>query len=465
MWLAFVLCSVLFAMAETLEPRRLPPVGAAVAEVAIEVVFAIELMARLCASRGLRGFLTNPFNAIDLISVLPIVLRASVGFTLPERMDAREVPELFLLCVVPVLRLAKVLRMNLMQMKLFERVLGSTMETLLFLALVGTMIVLTFAFLVYLTEPRDNVDTYWRALWLVIVTMSTVGYGDVSPVTDEGHVVISTLIAMGILFMAIPVGVLGNAFSFAWKDRDLIMLVEMTRSQISQWGYQPTDLLRFFLLFDADKDGELNLDEFVNMCTALEIKLSGERMVNLFSMFDHDNGGTIEQKEILRAIYPRQYHKILKEEKAEKEREQRRQKEKEERELQRRRKKEREERRRRLRPSAVEEERSDRDTLTRSTSSPGSIPPPTHPPRQQDPRAPQLKSAPTLMFRFGARTGHHAGVVRSWVRRQTDASSRGTIMSALSFRATQVSASDTQVSAVGRTSRASRTSRSGSSLA
>merc|ERR1719356_1881033 len=187
--------------------------------------------------------------------------------------------------------------------------------------------------------------------------MSTVGYGDLTPVTDEGHVVISVLIMSSILFMAIPVGVLGNAFSFAWSDRDLIMLVEQTRQQISQWGYQPTELPKFFSLFDSDNDGELNFDEFVNMMNALTINLKGERMVNLFQLFDTDNGGTIEQKEILRAIYPRQYHKILKEEKLEKERERRRQKEKEERDQQRRKKKERDERRRNMgatRPAAVE---------------------------------------------------------------------------------------------------------------
>jgi len=309
--------------------------------------------------------------------------------------------------------------------------------------------------------------------------MSTVGYGDVSPVTDEGHVVISILIAIGVLFMAIPVGVLGNAFSFAWKDRDLIMLVEMTRQQISQWGYQPTDLPKFFLLFDADKDGELNFDEFVNMMNALTVNLKGERMVNLFQLFDHDNGGTIEQKEILRAIYPRQYHKILKEEKAEKERELRRQKDKEEREQQRRRKKEREDRRQKMvasRPSPAEErcdldthlpqeDQSDRDTLTRSTSSPG--PMQVQCTRLQDPRHPghpQLMNSSTLLFRLGARTNQQAGHVRSWVRRQTYASSRATVLSALSVRDMRARR-DTQVSAGGHTSRASRSSRSGNSLA
>ncbi|CAK0902532.1 unnamed protein product, partial [Prorocentrum cordatum] len=366
-WALFVVCSVLFPLAGTLEPRPLPPVVAAAVETAIEAVFAIELTVRLVASQGKRGFIRNPFNVIDLLSVLPIVLRALLGFVLPERLDADEVPEVVLICVVPVLRLAKVLRRDFVQIKLFERVFSSTMETMQFLALVGGIIVLTFAFLVFVTEPRDNVDTYWRALYFVIVTMSTVGYGDVSPVTDEGHVVISVLIMSSILFMAIPVGVLGNAFAFAWSDRDLIMLIEQTRQQISGWGYQPTDLPKFFLLFDADNDGELNFDEFLNMMSALTINLNGDRMVNLFQLFDRDNGGTIDQMEFLRAVYPHAFHQILNEEKAEKER-----KEKEEKEQRRRMKKERQERQRKLRA----EKQSTAEEQTRgSLTSPGLMSP------------------------------------------------------------------------------------------
>eukprot|EP00972_Heterocapsa_arctica_P029763 4384275-Heterocapsa_arctica.AAC.1 len=65
------------------------------------------------------------------------------------------------------------------------------------------VLALGFASLIYLVEPRDNIDTLPRALWLTLVTMSTVGYGDFYPWTSAGYCVVTTLIGCSTLYMAI----------------------------------------------------------------------------------------------------------------------------------------------------------------------------------------------------------------------------------------------------------------------
>jgi hypothetical protein len=204
-------------------------------------------------------------------------------------------------------------------MTLFQTVFANTIESLQFLALIGTLLVMNFSLLIYIVEPRDNIDTYWRAVWLAVVTMTTVGYGDVAPATSAGNVVISVLILCSVLFMAIPIGVLGNAFASVWSERDLIFLIDQTHRRLQQWGYAPEDFSKFVLQFDSDGDGEINLDDFVKMLAELKVDLKGDRAIELFQHFDEDHGGTIDDKEFLRAVYPKTFHEILKKEKEEEE--------------------------------------------------------------------------------------------------------------------------------------------------
>merc|ERR1711959_323642 len=81
-----------------------------------------------------------------------------------------------------------------------------------------------------------------RAMWLTIVTMTTVGYGDVTPQSVSGYVITSLLSLSSILYMAMPLGVIGNAFTQVWNDRDRILLMQKTRRCLLKLGYTARDL-------------------------------------------------------------------------------------------------------------------------------------------------------------------------------------------------------------------------------
>jgi len=159
-------------------------------------------------------------------------------------------------------------------------------------------------------EPRDNITCLPEAVWLAIVTMSTVGYGDITPVSTLGTVIVSILVIMSALYMAMPLGIIGYTFTQIWKDRDRILLTLKTRERLEQWGYAAEDILVLFKLFDADDDGELDIDDFRNMIKRLRIGLQDDRIVELFAFIDKDSGGTIDDQEFVRAIFPAEYHSI-----------------------------------------------------------------------------------------------------------------------------------------------------------
>eukprot|EP00448_Togula_jolla_P026748 CAMPEP_0170647120 /NCGR_PEP_ID=MMETSP0224-20130122/44018_1 /TAXON_ID=285029 /ORGANISM="Togula jolla, Strain CCCM 725" /LENGTH=95 /DNA_ID=CAMNT_0010978531 /DNA_START=100 /DNA_END=384 /DNA_ORIENTATION=- len=94
--------------------------------------------------------------------------------------------------------------------------------------------------------------------------MTTVGYGDVSPETTWGYFLVSALIISSALYMAIPLGIVGNAFSKVWEDKDRLLLMQRTRGRILQGGYSAQDIPELFQLFSKN-EGHLTLNMFRKM--------------------------------------------------------------------------------------------------------------------------------------------------------------------------------------------------------
>lgn len=173
---------------------------------------------------------------------------------------------------------------------------------------------MTFCSLLFLVEPKENVPTLLHAMWLTIVTMTTVGYGDMIPVSGPGHVIVAVLIVSSALYMAIPLGIIGAAFNNVWKQRDCILLVKRARDQLKEKGYTPLDIPVLFKLFDSDQDGELSRGDFIRMIEGMNISLPTERVIELFDTFDSDGGGTIDALEFIRHVFPTAFHELYGEE-------------------------------------------------------------------------------------------------------------------------------------------------------
>merc|ERR1711979_184839 len=131
----------------------------------------------------------------------------------------------------------------------------------------------------------------------------TVGYGDKVPKEPLGSFITVILIVSSVMYMAMPLGIIGAAFTKIWKERDCILLVQRTRKQMDQWGYGPFDMPMLFDSFDSDKDGELDLKDFQNMIETMHIGLSTERAIELFETFDADGGGSIDALEFVRWVF------------------------------------------------------------------------------------------------------------------------------------------------------------------
>jgi len=158
-------------------------------------------------------YVFSPAGLVDLVAVLPfwfaLVLPADFRFVLVFRM----------------VRFFKIARYSPAMRSLLDVLYRE--RRALFGCLVITMgIALVSAALMHLAEGAvqpDKLGTIPDALWWAIVTIGTIGYGDVVPVTAVGKLIAICTIFTGLILMALPIGIIATAFSEQIHRRDFIV--------------------------------------------------------------------------------------------------------------------------------------------------------------------------------------------------------------------------------------------------
>jgi voltage-gated potassium channel len=172
----------------------------AVAEWVFTALFSLEYLARLyCAPQRLR-YATSFFGVIDLLALLPTYL-------------ALFFPELHALIDIRLLRLVRVFRVLKLTQYLEEyRYLGDALvasrrKILVFLFTV-CIVVLVMGTVMYVVEgPANGYTSIPTGVYWAITTMTTVGFGDITPKTELGRLIASVMMLLGWGVLAVPTGI------------------------------------------------------------------------------------------------------------------------------------------------------------------------------------------------------------------------------------------------------------------
>jgi voltage-gated potassium channel len=155
----------------------------------------------------------SPAGLVDLIAVLPfwfaLVLPADLRFVLVFRM----------------VRFFKIARYSPAMRSLLD-VLSRERRALFGCLIITLGSALVAAALMHLAEGKvqpDKLGTIPDALWWAIVTVGTIGYGDVVPVTALGKLIATATIFLGLILMALPIGIIATAFADQIHRRDFIV--------------------------------------------------------------------------------------------------------------------------------------------------------------------------------------------------------------------------------------------------
>jgi voltage-gated potassium channel len=187
------------------------------------IVFALEYLARLWSVVGHSPRKLSPaqdrleyaFSSLGLIDLLAF-LPASVALVVGDR------TALVLLGVLPFFKLVRYSP----AMRSLLAALHAERRTLVGCLVILLGAVLVFASLLYAIEhdvQPDKFGTIPQAMWWAIVTLGTVGYGDVVPVTSLGKLVSVFAIVGGLAMIALPVAIISTAFADEIRRRDFVV--------------------------------------------------------------------------------------------------------------------------------------------------------------------------------------------------------------------------------------------------
>lgn len=165
------------------------------------LMFTVEYMARIWCTPNRRAYVFSLYGVVDLLALLPTYLSLLVPQAAP----------LLIIRLLRILRIFRVLRLLTMLNEANELAAAlqrSGRKIFVFFALV--MIIATiFGCLLYVIEgPAHGFDDIPTSVYWAIVTITTVGYGDVTPLTTLGRAVSAAGMLVGYAIIAVPTGII-----------------------------------------------------------------------------------------------------------------------------------------------------------------------------------------------------------------------------------------------------------------
>lgn len=164
------------------------------------LVFTLEYLTRLICVRKPWLYMRSFFGWVDLLSILPTY----IGLLIPG------VKYMLVLRVLRLLRIFRVLKLSKYMLEshiLMDALANSFRKITVFLYVVLTFVVVCGSLMYVFESPESGFTSIPKSVYWAIVTLTTVGYGDIAPQSSLGQIIASVIMIMGYGIIAVPTGI------------------------------------------------------------------------------------------------------------------------------------------------------------------------------------------------------------------------------------------------------------------
>lgn len=162
--------------------------------------FLVEYVLRLISVRRPWAYATSFFGIVDLVAILPTLVSVFV----PGAQALLVVRVIRMLRIFRILKLARFLNEAATLTKALQ---ASSRKIIVFMLSVGTMVVVIGSLMFVVEGPAHGFNSIPHSMYWAVVTLTTVGYGDIAPQTPLGQALASLVMILGYGIIAVPTGI------------------------------------------------------------------------------------------------------------------------------------------------------------------------------------------------------------------------------------------------------------------
>jgi len=202
-----ILLSIIFLMLESVKSiNETYGTYLKIAEWVMTSIFTVEYFVRIYIVRRRYKYIFSFYGIIDLLSVLPLY----VGFFVPGTHSLQVIRSFRLLRIFRILKLSRYVSES---RAIITALAASKQKISVFFFFVITLVIILGTVMYMVENEASGFTSIPQSIYWAIVTLTTVGYGDIAPVSILGKFIASFVMILGYAVIAVPTGIVSSEFS------------------------------------------------------------------------------------------------------------------------------------------------------------------------------------------------------------------------------------------------------------